>query len=293
MKRALVIPIAAVISILLAACATVAPATLASIAAAPLPAIHPAKAGPSANNVVVIMEENRDYDLVIGYKQAPYINKTLVPQAALMTNSHAIGHPSQPNYLAFFSGSTQGVQDDNCPYTFSTDNVGEELLGASKTFDGYSESMPYNGYTGCTSGEYARKHNPWVDFSNVPSSSNLVYSGFPKNPPALTIVVPNLCNDMHDCSTQTGDTWLKKNVPVILKYNKAHNGLLIITWDEAAPDANGKNLIPTLLIGPTVKPGSYNQRITHYSVLHTIETVLGVACTANACTAPVLKGMWR
>src|SRR5579871_2732863 len=85
-------------------------------------------AGPHANNVVVIIMENRDYDLVIGSSQAPYINKTLVPEAALMTNSHAIGHPSQPNYLALFSGSTQGITDDSCPHTFSTENVGAELL---------------------------------------------------------------------------------------------------------------------------------------------------------------------
>jgi len=248
---------------------------------------------PHASNVVVVMMENRDYDLIIGSSNAPYINGTLVPEAALMTNSHAIGHPSQPNYLAFFSGSTQGITDDSCPHSFSSANAGEELIGAGKTFDGYSESMPSDGYTGCSSGEYARKHNPWVNFTNVPSASNLVYNGFATPPPTLSIVVPNLCNDMHDCSTQTGDTWLKNNVPAILQYNQAHNGLFILTWDEAAPDANGTNQIATLLIGPMIKPGMYAQRITHYSVLHTIETIAGIACTANACQAPVLKKMWR
>ncbi|MBV8116573.1 MAG: acid phosphatase, partial [Candidatus Eremiobacteraeota bacterium] len=225
--------------------------------------------------------------------QAPYINNVLVPQAALMTNSHAIGHPSEPNYLALFSGSTQDITDDSCPHTFSTANAGEELIASGKTFVGYSESMPHNGYTGCSSGEYARKHNPWVNFTNVPASSNLVYAGFPASPPTLAIVVPNLCNDMHDCSTRTGDNWLKKNLPPILSYNKANGGLLILTWDEAAPDNNGKNQIATLLVGPTVKPGSYKQFVNHYSVLHTIETIAGVACTANACNAAVLQKMWR
>lgn len=248
---------------------------------------------PNAGNVVVIIMENRDYDLVIGNSAAPYINKVLVPQAALMTNSHAIEHPSEPNYLALFSGSDQGVHDDNCPYTFSDKNVGEEMLAAGQGFAGYSESMPYDGYTGCDSGLYARKHNPWVDFTNVPSSSNLVYTSFPKNPPTLTFIVPNLCNDMHNCSTQTGDTWLKKHLPPILSYNKAHDGLFILTWDEADPDYSGKNQIPTLLIGPTVTPGKYNQHVTHYSVLRTIEQIFGLPCTANACKAQLLKGMWH
>ncbi|MEO6990501.1 MAG: alkaline phosphatase family protein [Candidatus Baltobacteraceae bacterium] len=249
--------------------------------------------GPHASNVVIVIMENRDYGLIIGSSQAPYINGTLVPQAALMTNSHAVTHPSEPNYLAFFSGSAQGITDDSCPHTFSTPNLGAALLAAGKTFDGYSESMPSNGYLGCSTNLYARKHNPWSDFSNVPAASNLVYTGFPKPLPTVAIVVPNLCNDMHDCSTGTGDKWLSKNLPRILKYDAAHNGLLILTWDEADPDNNGKNQIATLLIGPTIVPGSYAQNVNHYAVLHTIEKLAGAACTANACTAPLLKGMWK
>jgi acid phosphatase len=249
--------------------------------------------GPHASSVVVVIMENRDYDLVIGNSQAPYINQTLVPEAALMTNSHAVGHPSEPNYLALFSGSTQGVRDDSCPHSFSTANVGAELLAAGKTFDGYSESMPSNGYTGCSSGEYARKHNPWVNFTNVPATSNLVYTGFPSSPPTLAIVVPNLCHDMHDCSTKTGDDWLRANLPAILAYDQSYNGLLVLTWDEADPDNNGTNQIATLLIGPMVKAGKYGQKITHYSVLHTIEKITGVACTANACSAPLLQKIWQ
>jgi phosphatidylinositol-3-phosphatase len=271
-------------------------AVLAAIFFASLGAFgHSARARnqPHAGYVVVVIMENRDYDLIIGNSQAPYINGTLVPESALMTNSHAVTHPSQPNYLALFSGSTQGIGDDSCPHSFGTPNAGEELLGSGKSFTGYSESMPYNGYTGCSSGEYARKHNPWVDFTNVPSESNLVYNGFVTPPPSLSIIVPNLCNDMHDCSTQTGDTWLKNNLPAILQYNKKHDGLFILTWDEADPDANGTNQIATLLIGPTIKPGKYGQHIDHYSVLHTIETILGVPCTAQACAAAELKKMWR
>ena len=255
--------------------------------------VVPNYAHPHAKRVVVVIMENRDYDLIIGNSQAPYINGTLVPEAALMTNSHAIGHPSEPNYLAFFSGSAQGIRDDSCPHTFSTANVGAELLAAGKTFDGYSESMPYDGYTGCTYGKYARKHNPWVNFTNVPSTSNLVYNGLPQPVPALTIVVPNLCDDMHDCSTGTGDTWLKNNLPAFLTYDNAHDGLLILTWDEADPDNDGTNHIATLLIGPTIVPGSYAQNVNHYSVLRTIEKVLGVPCTAGACQAQLLKGMWK
>jgi hypothetical protein len=248
---------------------------------------------PHANNVIVVILENRSYEGIIGRSQAPYINGTLVPEAALMTNSHATTHPSEPNYLALFSGSTQGVTNDSCPRAFSTENAGVELIKAGKTFAGFSESMPRNGYTACSFRQYARKHNPWVNFTNVPATSNLVYTGFVTPPPTLAIVVPNLCNDMHDCSTKTGDAWLAKNAPAMLRYNEAHDGLLILTWDEAEPDASGTNRIATLLIGPMIRPGRYDERVTHYSVLHTIEAIAGIPCSGNACAAPILEQMWR
>jgi hypothetical protein len=248
---------------------------------------------PHASAVTIVIMENRDYKSIIGNSSAPYINHTLVPMSALMTNSHAIGHPSEPNYLELFSGSNQGVVDDSCPHTFHTANLGSELIGAGKTFAGYSESMPSNGYTGCQAGNlYARKHNPWVNFTNVPASSNLVYKGWPASPPTVAIVVPNLCNDMHDCSTKTGDTWLKNNLPPIMNWNSTHDGLLILTWDEAAPDP-GSNPVATLLTGPMITQGKYNQHVTHYDVLRTVEDIFHLACTAGTCSATDLTGMWK
>ena len=63
--------------------------------------------------------------------------------------------------------------------------------------------MPGVGFTGCSShdGLYARKHNPWVNFSDVPASANQPFTSFPTNftsLPTVSFVVPNLQNDMHD-----------------------------------------------------------------------------------------------
>ena len=119
---------------LLAACGGLGSIAPSGAAAAANPAsISTNNSSPHANNVVVVIMENRDYSLVIGSPDAPYINGTLVPAAALMTNSHAITHPSEPNYLALFSGSTQGIDDDSCPHSFSAANAGAELIGAFKT----------------------------------------------------------------------------------------------------------------------------------------------------------------
>ena len=69
---------------------------------------------PTPAHVIVVIEENHGYSQIIGSSQAPYIN-TLASQGALFTNSSALTHPSQPNYLDLFSGSDQRVTNDSCP----------------------------------------------------------------------------------------------------------------------------------------------------------------------------------
>src|SRR6266481_2356328 len=93
-----------------------------------------------AHTVVVIME-NSSYADIAASTADPYINQ-LARRGALFTQSYAITHPSEPNYLALFSGSTQGVTDDSCPLTFAGANLASELLAAGFSFAGYSESLP-------------------------------------------------------------------------------------------------------------------------------------------------------
>src|SRR5205814_3011695 len=128
---------------------------------------------PTPDHIVVLIEENHSFSEIIGSASAPYIN-SLASQGALLTNSFAVTHPSQPNYLALFSGSTQGSTSDNTPTNlpFTTPNLGAQLLGAGRTFTGYSESMPSVGYTGdnaAGASGYWRKHNPWVNWQQIGS----------------------------------------------------------------------------------------------------------------------------
>src|SRR6266705_3805118 len=116
-------------------------------------------AATSFDHVVIGIMENHGYSQIIGSSAAPYEN-ALAQQNALMTQSFGIGHPSEPNYLELWSGSNQGVTDDSCPHTFSTGSIGQQMLDAGLPFATYSESMPSDGYLGCNSGTYARKHNP-------------------------------------------------------------------------------------------------------------------------------------
>jgi hypothetical protein len=251
---------------------------------------------PRPDHVVLVMFENHDYTQINGSSSAPTFN-SMAAQGAKFTKAFGVTHPSQPNYIALFSGTTQGVTSDSCPKNYTNvTNLGSQLLGAGFTFKGYSETMPSNGYTGCTSGKYARKHNSWVDFNNVPAADNLTYASFPTSAnyaslPTVSFVTPNLCNDMHDCSVATGDTWLKNNVQPYATWALTHNSLLIVTFDEDS--GTSVNQIETFFVGQHVKAGSYTESINHYNVLRTIEDAYGLAPIANAATAASITDVWK
>jgi phosphatidylinositol-3-phosphatase len=275
--------------------ATVEPTTTLDAQPAARSAAAPPKAAalPKFDHIVVVVEENHAFGSVIGNPDAQYIN-SLAKGGATMTESYAITHPSQPNYLALFSGSTQRLTDNSCPHTYSADNLGAQLVGAQKTFGGYSDGLPSTGYTGCESGDYVRKHNPWVNFTNVPKASNRPFTSFPADYtklPDLSFVVPDLCHDMHDCSVADGDSWLKENLGGYAEWAKANNSLLLVTFDE--DDEDNGNRIPMLFSGAHVKTGTYTEKVTHYSVLRTLQTLNGLGCVANSCSAKAITDIWN
>jgi acid phosphatase len=252
---------------------------------------------PQPRHVVVVVEENRAYQQIIGDPQAPYLN-SLSAQGARFTAFEAETHPSQPNYLALFSGSTQGVSDDDCPdHAFSAPNLGSELIAAGEGFTGYSESLPAVGSTACDTGEYARRHVPWADFSNLPASANQPFTAFPRTPagwaalPAVSFVIPNVEHDMHDGSIAQGDSWLRDNLGGYRDWARSHDSLLVVTWDE--DDEGHGNRIPTLIDGGGVRPGTYGERLNHYNLLRTLEDAYGLSPTGAAATAAPIRSIWK
>lgn len=248
---------------------------------------------PSPAHIIVVMEENHSYSEIIGSPDAPYIN-SLAAEGASFTNFHAITHPSQPNYLALFSGSTQGITDDSCPHSFSAANLASELIAAKKTFSGYSEGLPSTGSEVCTSGEYARKHVPWTDFTNVPTTDNVPFSKFPSNYanlPKISWVIPNLLDDMHDGTIQEADSWLQTHLAGYLAWAQNNNSLLIVTWDEN--DGTAGNQIPTIFVGPMVKPGQYKEDVSHYNLLRTLEAIYGLPYAGNSNSVTTITDVWQ
>ncbi len=247
---------------------------------------------PRPDHVVVVMEENHSYSEIIGSALAPYING-LAGQGALFTNSHGVEHPSQPNYLDLFSGLNQGVVGDSCPNTYTTQNLGSELISAGFTFTGYSEDLPAAGSTICTSGAYARKHSPWINFTTVPTSTNQPFSAYPADYsqlPTLSFVIPNLINDMHDGTIAQGDTWLQTHLQGYAQWAQTHNSLLIVTWDE--DDFGATNQVATIFYGPMVVTGQYGELINHFNVLRTLEDMYGLPALGLSAQATPITDVW-
>ncbi|MCX4745733.1 alkaline phosphatase family protein [Kitasatospora sp. NBC_01287] len=254
-----------------------------------------AHAVPTPAHVVVVMEENHSFDDIIGdTADAPYIN-SLAGQGALLTSSFGVTHPSEPNYMALFGGSTFGLTGDTCPVSEGTKaNLGSELLAAGDTFKGYSEGLPSVGSTKCTSGSYARKHSPWVNYSNIPTADQQPFSAFPTNYsslPTLSFVIPNLNDDMHDGSIAQGDTWLKNNLAGYATWAAANNSVLIVTWDE--DDYTESNQVPTIVVGAHVTPGQYSETINHYNLLATLEQMYGLTKVGSSSTATPITDIWN
>jgi hypothetical protein len=242
--------------------------------------------------VVVVVFENHAFGSVLGAPDAPYLS-ALAASGTTLTDAHGVRHPSEPNYLALFSGSTQGVTDDSCPLTFRTPNLAAQLLAVGRTFAGYSEDLPAAGATVCSAGSYARKHNPWVDFPALPATVNQPLSALPTDfakLPTVSFVIPNLCSDMHNCPVSTGDAWAKTHLADYVSWARSHDSLLVVTFDE--DDDSAANHIPTFLVGPMVRAGTSAQRTDHYRILRTIEAMYGLEPLGAAAGTTPLAGIW-
>jgi len=247
---------------------------------------------PRPDHIVIVVEENKSFQQIIGSKDAPYIN-ALAQRGVLFTDSHSITHPSQPNYLALFSGSTHNITNDACLLELKGDNLASNLIAKNLSFTSYSETMPEPAYLGCMSGKYMRKHNPlsnWLTLANL----NQPYTAFPQDfakLPTVALVVPNQLDDMHDGSIAQGDAWLAQNIEQYAQWALTHNSLLIVTWDE--DNGTAINHIATIFVGAMVKPGESAQHINHYSVLHTISEMYGLPYLGNSAEEKSINGVWK
>jgi phosphatidylinositol-3-phosphatase len=269
-------------------------AVLACLAAVACGSAETAPPAPAASHVrshiVVIVMENEEQESVVGSPSAPYIN-SLAQQFGLATESYAIRHPSLPNYLALTSGSTHGVTSDCLACHVGGRNLADQIEDAGLSWKSYLEGLPRPCFKGPGAGRYAKRHDPFAYYDDIAADptrcrrrttfAQLDADLRDDRLPQFALVVPDVCHDMHDCGVPTGDRFLSRLVPRLLR-RVGPRGFVVLTFDEGSTNAGccggsrgGK--IPTIVAGPDVAVGArLDKQVDHYGVLRTIEDAMGL-----------------
>lgn len=261
-----------------------------------------AGAVPSFRHVYLIVLENHAYDDVIGEGDAPTIN-ALAARGALATDYHAVGRPSQPNYLGLVSGSTQGVSDDGL-HDLGAANLADQLEVKGLTWAVSAENLPSPCFTGQTAsggpdgaGTNARKHEPFISFTAISGNPDRCgahlhdLGSFDPAAANVQLIVPNLCHDAHDCSLRVADQWLAGFVPRILDSAAFQDGgVLFLTFDEGN---SATDQVAMIALGMGVEPGTrWPDTHNHYAWLRTVQDAWGLPCLAGSCAAGNLSGLF-
>jgi len=258
---------------------------------------------PAFDHVLVVVLENKAQADVLGSPDAPGFN-SLASRYAVLSRYRGISHPSLPNYLALVSGSTQGIRSDCTGCVVSARNLADALQRAHRTWKTYAEGLPSPGYTGASSGRYVKRHVPFLYFRDVLASPSRRKRVVPLRQlsrdlaagrlPSFSLVVPDLCHDMHDCPVATGDAWLTRFLKPLLRSTRLSNSVVFVVFDETEGSLPATGLVPALALGPTVVPGSiYRGRTSHYGLLRTIEDAWGLPRLGRSGGAAPITGIWR
>ena len=267
----------------------------------PSPTLEPLV--PDFAHIVIMIFENKEYDLVVGNGQMAYFN-LLANSYTLLTQHYAVSHPSLPNYLSLIGGDTFEITDD-CDFQdcyINAPSLPDLIEQSGRTWKTYQEEMPTPCYLGTTV-RYVRKHNPFIFFDpirtdqarceqNIVPLTRLDADLAANDLADFIFITPNICHSAHDCPLEYADQFIKEQLtklyPVLEATGEPY--LIILTWDEGNTEETccgltgpGGGHVATVLISPQVKQNY--QDITpysHYSILKTIADAWGLPYLGHA-----------
>jgi YVTN family beta-propeller protein len=281
----------------------------------PEPLKPPVTRVPRYDHVFLFYFENQDVRAVVGNRrQAPYYN-SLITEGSQLGQMYAEEHPSDGNYLALVGGSTFGIPltdplEINSQYTIRAPNLGDRVDAAGETWKAY-EASAAGPCDDTVHGYYWNDDLPVMYFADVrnrpaycsahvvPLESMTSDLSQTSSTPNFTWVGINDCDDMEGCGIRAGDRFLADQLGQIMRSPawRTQRSLAIITFDEDAYDHEyPPQRVPTLVLGSTGVRRAYLSaaRYTHYSLLRTIEGVLGLHnLTRNDRYAQAVSDIFR
>ncbi len=255
---------------------------------------------PAFDHVVVIVFENKETTSVLGSRAAPTFN-SYARRYASLTRYYAVTHPSLPNYLALVSGSTQGITNDCTDCVVDAKSLADTIESSGRTWKTYAEGLPAPGFLGPFNGRYAKKHDPFAYFRGIATDparrtrlvplSRLATDLRAGALPSFSLVVPDLCHSMHDCSVSVGDAWLRSQVGRFLKLPRT---VVFVLFDEGSTSSGGGGHTTALALGTAVRLRSRFTGVTgHYGILRTIEQAWGLPLLGHSAHVAPITGIWR
>jgi acid phosphatase len=288
---------------------------------------------PSSDHVFVIMLENQDFSQVFPAGRATNCSSSGMPYLCSLAAKYGTAlsfysnvHGSLLDYLYNTSGADWTASPSDCTGggcasngAITGDNLVRALTNSQKTWRGYFESMPSQGYVGGDSGDYVAHHNPFIWYSDVADSSVEQDNMYPFTRFATDVkansfrnfsyIVPNLLHDADGTGTQSAsallsaaDSWLKTNIAPLLfttPFRAGGDGILMIVFDEgkvagkSGDSTSDNSCSPTqssgcgghvafVMVGPHVIAGSSTTNTYHFQdMLHTIIHLLGMSDYMN------------
>jgi hypothetical protein len=255
---------------------------------------------PAFDHVVVVVFENKEATSVLGNRAAPTFNSH-ARRYAKLTRYYGVTHPSLPNYLALVSGSTHGITSDCTDCVVDAQSLANTIEASGRTWKTYAEGLPAPGFLGAFKGRYAKKHDPFAYFRDIADDpvrrarlvplTRLALDLRAGRLPSFSLVVPDLCHSMHDCSVTVGDAWLRSQVGKFLKLPKT---VVFVVFDEGASSVGGGGHTAALALGTAVRPGSRFAGVTgHYGLLRTIEQAWGLPLLGRSAHVAPITGIWK
>ncbi|MGI9085609.1 MAG: alkaline phosphatase family protein [Aeromicrobium sp.] len=233
------------------------------------------------DKVLVVVVENKSYSQMKA--KAPRI-WSLAQKYAYATDFKAIVHPSLPNYIAMASGSTLGVKSNGFPggIRLKQPSVFGNTIQAGGTAKIWADGMGPENCRPTETGKYVPRHVPWNYYVNerelckqfvvdADAFGADVASG---DLATVGMLIPDNCNNAHDCSIPTADDWIAGQVEIAMSGPDWKSGrlLIIVTADE--DDKNQGNRILTVAIHPSQKSNVVTSPLTLYS-LHRLLAEVG------------------
>ncbi len=270
---------------------------------------------PQFGHVFIAEGENTTFSSSFSSSNMPYLT-SLANQYGVSLHYWADTHPSIGNDLNLASGVIPTNNDSDTPSSrpLAIDNIAHEVEQAGKTWKDYVESDPnISGCGGLRSGAYFVRHDPLKYFTNINKANFVCFSQFATDLanhtlPNLSWLAPNGCDDAHDCSIGTFDTWLKTVITPLLAssyFQPGGDGLLIITFDEddkgGSPSCTTTTVgqgcggqVETVVVSARSKlayksmagdPANFNSTYDEASILRTIADALGLKTSGLGAAA--------